>query len=308
MKVMVTGGAGFIGSHIVDIFIKNGYEVVVVDDLSHGKFSNVNKSAKFIKMDIKNKSLYKIFEKEKINYVSHHAAQISVYSSVKDPVNDANINIIGSLNLLECCHRYKVKKIIFASSGGTLYGEVKSKPATEKNRLDPCSPYGIAKLAVEKYMEFYFREYGLNYVSLRYSNVYGPRQDPFGEAGVVAIFTEAMLNWKTPVINGDGKYIRDYVYCKDVANANLLAVKKNITGCFNVGTGKDMDVNVLFDKLSRLLDFKKIPEHGKARAGDLRKSILSYKLFKSKTGWNPSVTLDEGLRSTVEFFKSKKLF
>lgn len=304
MKVLVTGGAGFIGSHIVDEYIKSGFNVIALDDLSHGKLSNVNKKAKFVRMDICSKSLYKVFKNEKIDFVNHHAAQISVFYSVNKPINDANINIIGSLNLLECCKEYKVKKIVFASSGGTLYGEIKRNPASEKFPLLPYSPYGISKLAIERYLEFYFKEFGLNYIALRYANVYGPRQDPRGEAGVVAIFADAMLSGKAPKINGDGKYYRDYVFCKDVAKANVLAIKSKINGSFNVGTSKAINVNELYRRMAKYIGFKKLSIHSKPRAGDLRRSVLSYNLIKSKIGWAPSVSFSQGLKLTLDYFKN----
>ena len=225
-KVLVTGGVGFIGSHIVDLLIENNYRVVVVDDLSSGKEENLNKDAQFYKLSITDKKeLEKVFQQERPDYVNHQAAQISVSLSVRDPLFDAQTNILGSLNLLQCCIDYQVKGIVFASSGGTIYGEPEHFPVSEAHPFRPLSPYGISKVTVEHYLNFYQKNYQLAYVSLRYGNVYGPRQDPYGEAGVVAIFIEKMLKGEIPTINGDGEYIRDYVFVGDVAQANLLAIK-----------------------------------------------------------------------------------
>jgi len=226
-KVLVTGGAGFIGSHIVDLLIKNNYKVVIVDDLSSGREENVNQKARFYKLDITDqKGLAEVFKQEKPDYVCHEAAQISVSFSVRDPLFDAQTNILGSLNLLQCCLlNHQVKGIVFASSGGTIYGEPEHFPITEDYPSKPQSPYGISKVAVEHYLDFYQKNYHLPYVALRYGNVYGPRQDPYGEAGVIAIFIEKMLKGEIPTINGDGEYIRDYVYVEDVAQANLLALQ-----------------------------------------------------------------------------------
>jgi len=228
--VLVTGGAGFIGSHIVDLLIKNNYEVVIVDDLSSGREENINQKARFYKLNITDqKALIEVFKREKPDYVCHEAAQISVSFSVRDPLFDAQTNILGSLNLLQCCLlNHRVKGVVFASSGGTIYGEPEHFPITENYPFRPQSPYGISKVAVEHYLDFYQKNYHLPYVALRYGNVYGPRQDPYGEAGVIAIFIEKMLKGEIPTINGDGEYIRDYVYVEDVARANLLALKNMI--------------------------------------------------------------------------------
>jgi len=227
--VLITGGAGFIGSHIVDLLIDNNYKVVVVDDLSSGREENVNKKARFHKLNITDQNgLAEVFEQEKPDYVCHEAAQISVSFSVRDPLFDAQTNILGSLNLLQCCVSNQVKGIVFASSGGTIYGEPEHFPITEDYPFRPQSPYGISKVAVEHYLDFYQKNYNLPYTALRYGNVYGPRQDPYGEAGVIAIFIEKMLKGEIPTINGDGEYIRDYIYVEDVAQANLLALQNMV--------------------------------------------------------------------------------
>ncbi|MEK6645805.1 MAG: NAD-dependent epimerase/dehydratase family protein [Candidatus Firestonebacteria bacterium] len=305
MKILVTGGAGFIASHIVDLYVEKGHQVVVVDNFSTGKKENLNQKAKLYTIDIYKDTdeLKKIFKKENFDVVNHHAAQISVSYSAKDPIFDAKVNVLGSLNLLQNCIKYKMKKIIFASSGGTVYGRTEKLPVSENLPLSPFSPYGITKAAVDFYLDFYNKEYGLKYVSLRYGNVYGPRQDPHGEAGVVAIFSKKMLADEIPIINGDGKYIRDYVFCKDIACANLLALEKDVIGAYNVGTTIGTDVNQLFKLLSEIIGFKHPAKYGPPRAGDLRKSVLSYKKIYMGLNWKPSVSLKQGFKETVEFFK-----
>ncbi len=228
MKILVTGGAGFIASHIADAFIEEGHSVHILDNLSSGFEKNINPKASFIKADIRDKSLSKIFEKEKFDVINHHAAQMDVRRSVADPAFDAEINILGTINLLQNAVKYKVSKFMFASTGGAIYGEQEYFPADEKHPTAPLSPYGISKLSVEKYLFFYKAQYDLNYSILRYANIYGPRQNPHGEAGVVAIFSKKLLNGEQPVINGEGKQTRDYTFVKDVVKANLLAL--NDTG------------------------------------------------------------------------------
>ena len=306
MKVIVTGGAGFIGSHIVDILIENNYKVAVIDNLSSGKPGNVNKKAKLYKADIKSRETTLILRKEKPDYIIHEAAQISVSASVRDPLFDAETNITGSLNLLEFARLNGVKKFIFASSGGTVYGEPDKFPVTEKFPLQACSPYGISKMAVEYYIRFYSREYKLNYTALRYSNVYGPRQDPHGEAGVVAIFSRSLLSGKAPVINGDGKYVRDYVYCKDVARANLLALESRYRGSLNIGTGRGVDVNELYKVIAETAGFKGKAAHGPARPGDIRKNILGAAEAKKALKWEPETCMEEGIKETLEYFKKQE--
>jgi UDP-glucose 4-epimerase len=231
MKILVTGGAGFIGSHVVDAYLELGHEVVVVDNLSSGSIENLNPKAKFYKMDIRDSDIEDLFKNEKPDIVNHHAAQMDVRKSVEDPIYDADVNIIGSLNLLQNCIRYGVKKFIFASTGGAIYGEQDYFPADEEHPTRPLSPYGVAKLTVEKYLYFYKEVHGLNYVVLRYANIYGPRQNPHGEAGVVAIFTSKMLKGEQPVINGDGFQTRDYTFVGDVVRANVLALNYDKVRC-----------------------------------------------------------------------------
>ncbi|AIY85979.1 MULTISPECIES: SDR family oxidoreductase [unclassified Thermotoga] len=305
MNVLVTGGAGFIGSHVVDKLIENGYGVIVVDNLSSGKVENLNRNALFYEQSIEDEEMMeRIFSLHRPEYVFHLAAQASVAISVREPARDAKTNIIGSLVLLEKSIKYGVKKFIFSSTGGAIYGEnVKVFPTPETEIPHPISPYGIAKYSTEMYLEFFAREYGLKYTVLRYANVYGPRQDPYGEAGVVAIFTERMLRGEEVHIFGDGEYVRDYVYVDDVVRANLLAMEKGDNEVFNIGTGRGTTVNQLFKMLKEITGYDKEPVYKPPRKGDVRKSILDYTKAKEKLGWEPKVSLEEGLKLTVEYFR-----
>ncbi len=305
MKILVTGGAGFIASHISDAFINEGHEVFIVDNLSTGFEKNINHKAKFIKADICDKKLSDLFEKEKFDVVNHHAAQMDVRRSVADPAFDANTNIIGTINLLQNCIKTGVKKFMFASTGGAVYGEQNYFPADEKHPTSPLSPYGISKLAVEKYLFFYNTQYGLNYTVLRYANIYGPRQNPFGEAGVIAIFASKLLKNEQTIINGSGKQTRDYVFVGDVVKANLLALNDNQSDVFNVGTGKETDVNALFSELNKITGKGQEEKHGPAAPGEQMRSVItSEKLFK-KFNWKPDTELHSGLQKTVQFFKEQ---
>lgn len=305
MNVLVTGGAGFIGSHVVDKLVENGYGVIVVDNLSSGKVENLNRNALFYEQSIEDEEMMeRIFSLHRPEYVFHLAAQASVAISVREPARDAKTNIIGSLVLLEKSIKYGVKKFIFSSTGGAIYGEnVKVFPTPETEIPHPISPYGIAKYSTEMYLEFFAREYGLKYTVLRYSNVYGPRQDPYGEAGVVAIFTERMLRGEEVHIFGDGEYVRDYVYVEDVVRANLLAMEKGDNEVFNIGTGRGTTVNQLFKLLKEITGYDKEPVYKPPRKGDVRKSILDYTKAKEKLGWEPKIPLEEGLKLTVEYFR-----
>lgn len=305
MKILVTGGAGFIASQIADAFINVGHEVHILDNLSTGFEKNINPKAKFIKSDISSLSIHELFSKEKYDVVNHHAAQIDVRKSVADPVFDANTNILGTINLLQACIKTGVKKFMFASTGGAVYGEQEYFPADENHPTNPVSPYGITKLAIEKYLYFYKIEYGLNHTILRYANVYGPRQNPFGEAGVVAIFANKLLKNENPVINGDGKQTRDYVFVEDVVKANVITLSSEASDIFNVGTGKETSVNDLFTKLNSNAGNKAEEKHGLAPKGEQMRSVItSDKLYK-KFNWKPSTNIDEGLKKTFKSFKSK---
>ncbi|MHB1254427.1 MAG: NAD-dependent epimerase/dehydratase family protein [Candidatus Humimicrobiaceae bacterium] len=309
MKILITGGAGFIGSHVVDLLIENGFEVCIIDNLSSGKPENVNLKARFYKCDVRDSEIFKIIETEKPQIVIHNAAQMSVRYSVEDPLNDASINIIGGLNVLEACRKIKVGKIIFASSGGVVYGEQQYFPADENHPTKPICPYGVAKLSFEKYLFYYNYIFGIKYICLRYANVYGPRQDPHGEAGVVAIFSNKLLNNEQPVINGDGKQTRDYVFVKDVAAANLLAIKNDFTGEINIGTGIETDVNGIFDILKKAAGLKELKEvHAPAKEGEQRRSVLSYEKAQEVLGWESKVKIIEGLNETFEWFTNKLKF
>lgn len=301
-KTLITGGAGFIGSHVADMMVQHGLEVVVVDDLSSGKKENVNPAARFYEVDICSPKLSEVFEKEKPDLVHHLAAQISVADSVRNPVHDAMVNVVGSVNLLQNCVKYGVKKVVFSSSGGTVYGATEHLPAVEDLPFSAMSPYGVTKICMEYYLPYYKAEHGLNYTVLRYSNVYGPRQDPLGEAGVVAIFVQAMLSGKTPTINGDGRYVRDYVYAGDVARVNYLAIDRGDCDCFNIGTGVETDVNHLCDMIAEITGFGDKPVYGPARPGDLRRNFLNASKAERILGWRPEVPLAEGLKKTVEYF------
>ncbi|HKI79314.1 MAG TPA: NAD-dependent epimerase/dehydratase family protein [Ignavibacteriaceae bacterium] len=306
MKILVTGGAGFIASHISDAFINDGHEVFIFDNLSTGFEQNINPKANFIKTDITDKSLSSLFEKEKFDVINHHAAQMDVRRSVADPAFDANTNIIGTINLLQNCIKTGVKKFMFASTGGAVYGEQDYFPADEKHPTSPLSPYGISKLAVEKYLFFYNAQYRLNYSILRYANIYGPRQNPFGEAGVVAIFTSKLLNGEQPIINGTGEQTRDYVFVEDVVKANLLALNDQNSDIYNVGTGVETNVNQLYTELNNIIKNGQTEKHGPAAPGEQMRSVItSEKLFK-RFGWKPEIKLVTGLAKTVDFFKQKK--
>lgn len=303
-KVVVTGGAGFIGSNIVDTLLDRGMVPIIVDDLSTGKIENVNEKAIMYHQDVRDKKgLEKIFKTHNPDYVLHLAAQISVSRSVREPLYDEEVNVKGTLNILEMSHKYGVKKLIFTSSGGVMYGENPEFPTPESVCPDPVSPYGISKLAGEKYVRFYGNEKGLRYTILRYGNVYGPRQSPDGEAGVIAIFTKKMLNKEPLTINGDGEYVRDYIYVGDVVEANLLSLEKGNGEVFNIGTGIAKSVNDVFKSLKEHVYYTIEPIYGEPRPGDLRKSLLDNSHAREVLGWKPRYSFSDGLRETVKFFK-----
>ena len=305
MKILVTGGAGFIGSHVVDAYIADGHMVVVVDDLSSGVKENVNPKAEFYQLDIRSQEIQQVFQRHPFDVVNHHAAQMDVRRSVADPKFDASVNVIGGLNIFESARESGVKKIIFSSTGGAIYGEQDYFPADEEHPVRPLSPYGITKLVTEKYL-FYYREiHGIEHVVLRYANIYGPRQNPHGEAGVVAIFAKKMLQGEKPVINGDGKQTRDYTYVGDVVKGNLLALKYSGSNVFNIGTSIETDVTQLFRTLRGLLHPACPEEHGPAMIGEQLRSVISSAKIQRELGWSPSVSLSEGLKMTAEFFKER---
>jgi len=304
MKVLVTGGAGFIGSHITDRLIASGHEVVVVDNLSTGKREYINPHSKFHEVDITDQEkLLKVFHDEKPDVVTHHAAQVNVRVSMADPHLDARINIMGSLNVLRCAIEYNVKKIIFASTGGAIYGEPERIPVDENAPTHPLSPYGIAKLTVEKYISVICGLNGLPYTILRYSNVYGPRQIVKGESGVIAIFTQRMLEGKEPVIFGDGKHTRDYVYVSDVVDANMLAIKGGDGSTFNIGTGIETDVNEVYLHLEEKLQSGIKPRHGPEIQGEVRHIALDCSKIRNELDWTPHYDFDSGVKDTVEYYR-----
>ena len=305
MKILITGGAGFIASHIADEYINLGHEVFILDNLSTGFKENVNPKATFINADICDKSLTELFEAQQFDVVNHHAAQMDVRKSVADPTFDANTNILGTINLLQNCAKYGVSKFIFSSTGGAVYGEQEYFPADEKHPTSPLSPYGISKLAVEKYLFFYNKQYGLNYSILRYANIYGPRQNPFGEAGVIAIFTSKLLAGEQPIINGDGTQTRDYVFVKDVVKANTLVLNDDKVDILNVGTGIETNVNELFNSLNNIIKNGQVEKHGPAAPGEQLRSVITSDKFYNKFNWRPSTKLEDGLKETVNFFETK---
>jgi len=306
MKILVTGGAGFIGSHVVDAYLEQGHEVVVLDSLVTGQKENLNPKAKFLHMDIRDQSVADVFTEQQFDVVNHHAAQMDVRKSVRDPQYDADVNILGSLNLLENCIRTGVKQFIFSSTGGAIYGEQDYFPADEKHPQRPLSPYGITKLSLEKYLYYYRQVHGLQYFILRYANVYGPRQNPHGEAGVVAIFTKKLLDGEQPVINGDGQQTRDYVYVKDVVQANMAALGYPGSDVVNIGTGIETDVNTLFRELRNYTGKDKVPEqHGEAKPGEQLRSVILNRKAGEILDWQPQYTISTGLQETVEFFRRK---
>jgi UDP-glucose 4-epimerase len=306
VNILVTGGAGFIASHIVDSYVQLGHDVTVLDNLSTGRKKNLNPRAKFVQQDLRDaEAMRTLFARQKFEVVNHHAAQIDVRRSVSDPVYDASVNILGVLTLLEECVKNGVKKVIFASSGGAIYGEQDYFPADEKHPTRPISPYGIAKLTTEHYLFYYKTVYGLDYVSLRYANVYGPRQNPEGEAGVVAIFTTRMLAGQPAVINGDGKQTRDYVFVGDLVRASVLALDHNGSDVFNIGTGRESDVNTVFRILNKETGSPCEEQHGPAKKGEQMRSVLDTRKIASALGWKPTVSLEEGLARTVDYFRKE---
>lgn len=305
MKILVTGGAGFIGSHVTEAYLSAGHRVTVLDNLSHGKKTNVPAGAAFVKADVRSPRISEIFKKGRFEVVCHHAAQMDVRYSVEHPREDADINILGLLNLLEAAKNTGVKKIIFAASGGTYYGEC-PRPARESNPPHPLSPYGVSKLVSEHYLQSYKALFGLDFTVLRYANVYGPRQDPHGEAGVVAIFCGKILDGEGLTVFGTGRQERDYVFVKDVARANLLALSRGGGRSFNIGTGKATSVLSLAKTLMQASDKTVRLVHKPARPGELNRSVLNIAEAKKSLSWFPGTPLLEGLRATYQFIQGTK--
>lgn len=302
MKILVTGGAGFIGSNVVDAFVDAGHEVVIVDNLSSGNRANVNPAARLYEVDIRSDDVLRIMEQERPEIVDHHAAHIDVRHSVADPLYDASINISGSLNLLEACRKTGVRKVIYISTGGAEYGEPDYLPCDENHPIRPLSPYGASKHTVEHYLFMYGANFGLEYTILRYPNIYGPRQDPYGEAGVIAIWTEKMLKGEDTVINGTGKQERDFLYVGDCVSANLLALEGGNGREYNLGWGVGVTINDIWTRLGKATGYQKEAVYAPAKTGETFKIYLDTTRVKNELGWTPKVPLDEGLTRTVEFF------
>ena len=305
MKVLVTGGAGFIGSHLVDRLILEGHDSVVVDNLVTGKRRNINRAARFYKMDVQSWRLERVFRNERPNVVMHLAAQMDVRKSVEDPMFDAQVNVLGTLNVLQQAVKHGVRKVIFSSSGGAIYGEQETYPAPETHVLKPLSPYGLSKLCGEQYLSYFQRVSGLQAVSLRYANVYGPRQDPEGEAGVVAIFIQKMLNNEQAVINGNGRQTRDFVFVDDVVEANLAMMGQETQGTYNVGTGVETSINDLFRILVQHTGSTCKEMHGPAKKGEQARSVIDSAKLRHEVSWDPKADLSDGLKKTVEYFRAR---
>jgi len=303
MKIVVTGGAGFIGSHVVDAYIARGHEVAVIDDFSTGSRAHLNHRATLYALDILDPSLPKLLSEISPDVLSHHAAQMDLRRSVADPLHDARINILGLIHLLEGCKDLGLKKVIFASSGGAVYGEQEAFPATEDRPTRPSSPYGVSKLTGEHYLGYYQKAFGIPYIALRYSNVYGPRQSTAGEAGVVAIFIHQLLQGKTPTINGDGKQTRDYIYIGDVVEANLRALETSYTGALNIGTGCETDVLTIFHQLRDKAGSRVKAIHGPPKMGEQRRSCLDTSRAEEVLKWSPRTSLSAGLEETVAYYR-----
>ncbi len=302
-KVLVTGGAGFIGSHTVEKFLEADHEVIVVDNLSRGKKENLPAEVEFHQIDVGTEDFETLVAEKKPDFVSHQAAQISVETSVKNPIYDAQQNILGFLRVLEASRKNEVKGVILASSVA-VYGEPNTLPVLEKYPLLPLSPYGLSKLSCEAYASLYHRLYSLKTILLRYGNVYGPRQDETGEAGVVAIFISQLLRGEVPTINGDGNQTRDFVYVEDVAHSNVLSLDAP-AGVYNIGTGKEFSVKQLFQLLQKALSAKVSARHGPPRQGDIKKIYLDCEKARQKMGWEAKVSFAKGLALTINYFKKK---
>ena len=307
--ILVTGGAGFIGSHLCDRLLAEGHRVVAVDDLTTGRIANLSEARSygseftFFNMDIRAEGILSLFERHRPEVVMHLAAQPSVSSSVDDPTHDASVNIMGLLNVLECSSKTGVRKMVYAASGGTLYGEPRRLPVKETGTGRPLSPYGIAKKVAIDYLAFYERYRGVAFTAIALANVYGPRQDPHGEAGVVAIFASQMLRGEAPMIFGDGNQTRDYVFVDDAVHAFALAADRGDGRLLNVGTALETSVNGIFRLLADITGFSGQPAHGPARPGDLRRNALDPALAKDVIGWRPWTHLEDGLGETVAFMK-----
>ena len=304
MKILVTGGAGFIGSHVSDAFLAAGHEVSVVDDLSSGRKEQVPVGARFYEMDIRSTRLQEVFERERPRIVCHQAARANVRESLEKPILYSDVNVLGSLNVLECCRGYQVRKVIYASTGGAVYGEPQYLPVTEDHPIDPLDPYGASKHHVEHYLHVYKKNFQIDYTVLRYPNVFGARQDPFGEAGVVAIFARKMLDGAQTLINGTGEQERDFVHVSDVVRANLLSLELGSGQILNIGSGIGTSVNEIFTTLAELSGYKKEPLHGPAKLGEVFKIYLDATRAFETIGWQPTTSLEGGLASVLAHLRN----
>jgi UDP-glucose 4-epimerase len=307
MKILVTGGAGFIGSHVVDIYLENGHEVVVIDDLSTGRLENLNPAAKFYEVDICDPHLRDIFLEEKPQIINHHAAQMDVRKSIKDPDFDARVNILAPVKMLEYALESGVSKFIHISSGGAIYGEPEYLPCDEDHPVIPLSPYGASKYTFELYLNIYKQVHGLDYSILRYANIYGPRQDPHGEAGVVAIFTGQMIKNLSVTIHGSGEQVRDFVFVSDIAAANLKSLHLGSGQAFNLGSGNGTTINQIFTILSEITSYDQPANYGPAKKGETYRIYLDSSRAKQALAWTANVNLNEGLHKTVEYFNKNEI-
>ncbi len=305
MKVLVTGGAGFIGSHVVDSLIERGDEVVVVDNLSTGFEQNINPAARFYQLSIGDSELAEVFKRERPDVVSHHAAQMDLRRSVAEPLFDAQENILGSLNVILSSVRFGVKKLVYASSSA-VYGEAQYLPADEEHPINPISQYGVSKHTVEHYLYLYAHQYGLDYAILRYPNVYGPRQNPYGEAGVIAIFARHMMRGERPTIFGQGDKTRDYTHISDVVQSNLLTMERGNNTIYNIGTGVETSVKQIFDILAEALGYKGSPAYAPAREEEVNRMCLDWGKAQRELGWRPKLRLREGILNTIEYYKTQE--
>lgn len=304
--ILVTGGCGFIGSHVTKRYLAAGHRVAVVDNLSSGREELLAAGAELHRVDIRDAALEEVFAKVRPDVVNHHAAHLSVARSVREPQFDASVNVVGSVNVLELAVKYGAQRLIFASTGGALYGEPKRSPCDETHPIEPLSPYGVAKYCVEQYVRYFSRMRGLSSVILRYSNVYGPDQDPFGEAGVVAIFCNRMLANEQAYIFGNGEQERDFVYVGDVAEASLLALERGEGGAYNIGTGRGNSVNRLYQVLAEITGCKLPPAYKPANPGEVFRITLDASLARRMLGWQPTVSFEQGLRETVKAFAAAR--
>lgn len=302
-KALVTGGAGFIGSHLVNRLLELGHKVVVADNLSSGRLKNLNTAATFSHIDIASPAINDLFDRERPDIIFHHAAQASVMASFRDPTRDAEVNILGSLRLMDNALSHGVEKFVFASTGGAIYGDPEYTPCDEEHPIRPLSPYGLSKYTVERYLEMFHRVSELNYTVLRYANVYGPRQDPHGEAGVIAIFTKLMLEGERPKIYGTGEQERDFVYVSDVVEANILALEASPGSVYNIGTGIGTSVNSIFNLLKEELGYRWKPDYQPERPGEVFKIALDSTRAREELGWSPRVSLKEGLKLTLDYYR-----